>query len=194
MNDFDYDVYQKKVIARGAYHRKCGAKSKRCTLPSDNLTRKELCALNGELKTYNIHQRMTWEQFKGVPADIAAEHIKYLVDTFGVNLSAFAETLGVSHVTVSRYLKERGIQMERRRFTPTKEWREFIGMPTPEEVEAAPSVPTPVAEHDAQLLPFLQGSLVLAGQKGRVLQRLYEVLPDNVTVTVEFVAKEATHD
>ena len=193
MNDFDYDVYQKKVIARGAYHRKCGAKSKRCTLPSDNLTKKELCALNGEIKTYNIHQRMPWEQFKEIPNDIAAEHIKYLVDTFGVNLSAFAEALGVSHVTVSRHLKERGIQMERRRFIPTEEWREFIGPPVPESVKNAPRSSAPVEVQETQI-PFLQGSLVLAGHKGQVLQRLYEVLPDNVTVTVEFVAKEATHD
>lgn len=191
MKDFDYDVYQKKVIARGAIHRKCGAKSKRCTLPSDYLTKKELCALNGELKTYNIHQRMTWEQFKGIPADMAAEHIKYLVDSFGVNMNAIAEALGVSHVTVSRYMKDHGIQLERRRFIPTEKWREFIGTPKPKAVEAAPAVPTSVAEHDAQLLPFLRGSLTLAGQKGRVLQRLYEVLPDDVTVTVEFVAEES---
>jgi len=188
MNDFDYDVYQKKVIARGAFYRKCGAKSKRCTLPSDNLTRKELCALNGELKTYNIHRRMTWEQFKDIPDDIAAAHIKYLVDTFGVNLNAIAEALGVSHVTVSRYLKEHGIQMERRRFIPSKEWREFIGVPAPEVVEDAPRSSAPVEVHE-EPIPFLRGSLVLTGTKGRVLQRLYEVLPDNVTVTVEFTTE-----
>lgn len=193
MNDFDYDVYQKKVIARGAFYRKCGAKSKRCTLPSDNLTKKELCALNGELKTYNIHRRMTWEQFKDIPDDIAAEHIKYLVETFGANLKAIAEALGVSHVTVSRYLKEHGIQMERRRFIPTEEWREFIGAPAPEIVETAPRSSAPAEVHDEPPIQFLRGNLVLAGTKGRILQRLYEVLPDNVTVAVEFTTEEAAH-
>lgn len=189
MNDFDYDVHQKKVIARGAFYRKCGAKSKRCTLPSDNLTKKELNALNGELKTYNIHQRMTWEQFKDIPDDMAAAHIHYLVDTFGANLNAIAESMGVSHVTVSRYIKEHSLQMERRRFFPTKEWREFLGLPAADSVEAAPDIPTPVEGHDEPPMPFLRGNLVLTGPKGRLLQRLYDVLPDNVTVNVEFTAE-----
>ena len=38
MNDFDFDVMTKKRIARGAAARKCGSKSRRCTLPSDYLT------------------------------------------------------------------------------------------------------------------------------------------------------------
>ena len=149
--------------------------------------------MNGEMKTYNIHQRMTWEQFKGIPADIAAAHIKYLVDTFGVNLNAIAEALGVSHVTVSRYLKEHGIQMERRRFIPSNEWREFMGLPAQEVVEDAPRSSAPVEVHEETPIQFLRGSLVLTGTKGRILQRLYEVLPDNVTANVEFTTEEAAH-
>ena len=38
MNDFDYDALQKKRIAAGARHMKRGSRSKRCSLPSDNLT------------------------------------------------------------------------------------------------------------------------------------------------------------
>ena len=52
MNDFDFDVLQKKRIARGAYHRKNGSKSKRCTLPSDYLTAAEKRKLNGEVMDY----------------------------------------------------------------------------------------------------------------------------------------------
>lgn len=35
MNDFDYDVYQKKKAVSGARHRVNGSKSKKCTLLSD---------------------------------------------------------------------------------------------------------------------------------------------------------------
>ena len=105
-----------------------------------------------------------------------------------VLLESIAEALGVSHVTVSRYLKEHGIQMERRRFIPSKEWREFMGLPAQEVVEDAPRSSAPVEVHE-EPIPFLRGSLVLAGTKGRILQRLYEVLPDNVTVTVEFTTE-----
>lgn len=50
LEDFDYDVLQKKRTARGAQHRK-GSKSKRCILPHELMTKKELRAMNGPMKT-----------------------------------------------------------------------------------------------------------------------------------------------
>lgn len=40
MTDFDYDVKQRRELARAAKYRKRGSKSKKCTLPSDYLTQK----------------------------------------------------------------------------------------------------------------------------------------------------------
>lgn len=199
MHDFDYDVMQKKRIASGAAHRKRGAKSKKCTLPHDNLTQKELRALSGEVKTYKTHERLTWAQFKALPDDLAAEHIAYLVDTFGANIGAIAAALGVCYDSVFKYLKSKGIKLKKRVFIETSEWLAFIGelvetKPAPvepavaEELEApAPKMMAP-AVHSVE---FLRGSLSLSGPKGLVLQRLFEVLPDTVAVNVEFTAEEA---
>lgn len=189
MHDFDYDVMQKKRIARGAAHRKRGAKSKKCTLPHDNLTKKELRALSGEVKTYNIHQRLAWAQFKELPDDLAAEHIAYLVDTFGVNVSYIAVALGVSDRTVALYLREHGIQVKKCRFVTTPEWFEFLYGPivTVKPAVAEPKMMAPAVHSVA----FMRGTLSLTGPKGLVLQRLFEVLPDNVAVNVEFTAEEA---
>lgn len=200
MHDFDYDVMQKKRIASGAAHRKRGAKSKKCTLPHDNLTKKELRALSGEVKTYNIHQRLTWAQFKELPDDLAAEHIKYLVDTFGANIGAIAAALGVCYDSVFKYLKSKGIKLKKRVFIDTPEWLAFMGEPV--ETEPAPVEELAVAEETEAPAPkmmapavhsvaFMRGSLVLSGPKGLVLQRLFEVLPDTVAVNVEFTAEEA---
>lgn len=202
MHDFDYDVMQKKRIASGAAHRKRGAKSKKCTLPHDNLTKKELKALSGEVKTYNIHQRLTWAQFKELPDDLAAEHIAYLVDTFGVNTGYIAVALGVSDVTCGKYLKAHGIKVKKRVFVTTPEWLAFLdgaNEPTPADPVAEepvePEAPTPCCgEAKAPAVPsveFLRGTLSLTGPKGLVLQRLFEVLPNTVTVNVEFTAEEA---
>lgn len=196
MHDFDYDVMQKKRIASGAAHRKRGAKSKKCTLPHDNLTKKELRALSGEVKTYNIHQRLAWAQFKKLPDDLAAEHIKYLVDTFGANIHYIAVALGVSDFTVSQYLKAHGIKVKKRVFIETSEWLAFfygetfaaIGE-TEEVVVEEPAVVEP--KKAPASVQFLRGSLVLSGPKGQVLQRLFEVMPDTVAVNVEFTAEEA---
>ena len=196
MHDFDYDVMQKKSIARGAAHRKRGAKSKKCTLPHDNLTKKELKALSGEVTTYKIHERLTWAKFKELPDDLAAEHIKYLVDTFGANIHYIAVALGVSDFTVSQYLKAHGIKVKKRVFIETPEWLAFfygdtfaaIGE-TEEVVVEEPAVVEP--KKVPASVQFLRGSLVLSGPKGLVLQRLFEVLPDTVAVNVEFTAEEA---
>lgn len=206
MHDFDYDVMQKKRIASGAAHRKRGAKSKKCTLPHENLTKKELRALNGEVKTYNIHERLTWAQFKALDDEVAAKHIAYLVDTFGANIHYIAVALGVSDFTVSQYLKAHGIKVKKRVFIETSEWLAFMSgsriltaaIVSTEEMVVEEPAPT-VAEQPAEpekvspfpSLQFLRGSLVLSGPKGLVLQRLFEVLPDNVAVNVEFTAEEA---
>lgn len=202
MHDFDYDVMQKKSIARGAAHRKRGAKSKKCTLPHENLTKKELKALSGEVKTYNIHQRLAWAQFKELPDDLAAEHIAYLVDTFGANQSAIADALGVCTITVRRYIQEHGIHVKKRVFVSTPEWWAFMegaplmsGAESLTEEPVVEDAPAPCyGEAKSPAVPslgFLRGSLVLSGPKGLVLQRLFEVLPDTVAVNVEFTAEEA---
>ena len=63
MNDEKYafieDVTERKSIARGAFHKKGGAKSNKCTLPSDYLTRKEREKMNGEVKTWNLNKFYT---------------------------------------------------------------------------------------------------------------------------------------
>jgi hypothetical protein len=188
---------QKKRIASGAAHRKRGAKSKKCTLPHDNLTKKELRALSGEVKTYNIHQRLAWAQFKELPDDLAAEHIAYLVDTFGANIGAIAAALGVCYDSVFKYLKSKGIKLKKRVFIETPEWLAFIGEPVepaPVPVEPAPAETEPetvAAPSPVPSMVFARGNLVLKGPKGQVLQRLFEVLPDNVTVDVHFLAEGA---
>lgn len=76
MNDFDYDIVQKKRVARGAFahvNRKRG----KCRLLSDYLTAAQKKEMNGAVKTYNITRPMPLAEFKGMPA-ICSEN------TFGI--------------------------------------------------------------------------------------------------------------
>lgn len=75
MNDFDYDIVQKKRVARGAFahvNRKRG----KCRLPSDYLTAAQRKERNGAVKTYNITRPMPWEDFKAMPDDIKREYLR----------------------------------------------------------------------------------------------------------------------
>lgn len=82
MNDFDYDVKEKKRIARGAFAKKNGSKSKKCTLPGDFLTAAEKAKLSTTLVDVNLKKPMTWEQFKALPTDIKREYLTHLVEEY----------------------------------------------------------------------------------------------------------------
>lgn len=75
MNDFDYDIVQKKRVARGAFahvNRKRG----KCRLPSDYLTAAQKKEMNGAVKTYNITRPMPLDEFKGMPDDLQREYLR----------------------------------------------------------------------------------------------------------------------
>lgn len=67
MNDFDFDVKQKKDIARSARKKISGSKSRRCRLPHDGLSPTQLAALNGPVKSYKLGQPMDWATFNMMP-------------------------------------------------------------------------------------------------------------------------------
>ena len=194
MHDFDYDCMQKKRTARGAVHRKRGSKSKKCTLPSDYLTKKELKAMNGEVKSYNIHERYDWKKFKELPDDIAIAHINWLIETFGCTTAPLAESLGCSKSTIYKWSKAHDIQLDMsRRFMGSKEWLRFLGkMPVvepevveetdkEEENEALEQMCAQISAELAEVKVF-RGNLVLTGgQKHAMLMKLSEMLPDSVT-------------
>ena len=83
MNDFDYDVLQKKRTAAGARHMKRGSRSKRCSLPSDNLTPAQLKRRNGPVSTYKLDTPMRWDDFKAMPVDLQKRYLTNLVETYG---------------------------------------------------------------------------------------------------------------
>ena len=87
MNDFDYDVMQKKRIANNAARMKRGSKSKKCSLPSDHLTPAQWKKRNGPVNTYRLNQPMDWETFTVLPIDIQQSYIGILQSRFNVTTS-----------------------------------------------------------------------------------------------------------
>lgn len=105
MNDFDYDVAQKKRIAAGARHRRRGSKSRYCGLPHDNMTQKEWKSMNGNVNTYNLRAPMSWSQFKRLPEDLKHKYIEWLVDTYGITQSLLADGFDAKISAVSEYFR-----------------------------------------------------------------------------------------
>ena len=98
MNDFDYDVKQKKAIAQNARYKKHNKKG--CTLPSDNLTEAQKRKLNGEVKTMEMGKPVTWEQLNSWPTDIQREYLVNIREGYRATDDMLGAMLGVSDVAV----------------------------------------------------------------------------------------------
>lgn len=109
MNDFDYDVLQKKRTAAGARHMKRGSRSKRCSLPSDNLTPAQLKRRNGPVSTYKLDEPMKWDDFKAMPVDLQKQYLTNLVETYGATNEMLGDMFYVHPTHVGAVKKALGV-------------------------------------------------------------------------------------
>lgn len=133
MNDFDYDCYIKKNIARSATKKKCGSKSKKCSLPSDSLTKKQWNERCGDIMSYRIGAPMTWKEFCNLPKDIKEEYANNLVMNYSANANDLARMFGVSTATIFRLVKNESLNIKfpRGRRSPGSgigSFGDFLGM------------------------------------------------------------------
>lgn len=104
MTDFDYDVMQRKRIARMAKYRKGGSKSKKCPMSTDHMTRKQWEERCGEVHTYSMNEPKSWERFKQMPVHIQKEYLEGLVRDYNVNAASLGEMFNVQAATVRRHI------------------------------------------------------------------------------------------
>lgn len=111
MTDFDYDCYIKKSIAHSAAKRKCGSKSKKCSLPSDHMTTKEWNERCGIVMSYQTRGPMAWADFQALPNDLKEEYLTKLIREYSVNAGNLAEMFGVKPASVLRVVKNQGLNV-----------------------------------------------------------------------------------
>ena len=167
MRDGEYlfHLSQREHKHSGAFHKRNGSKSKKCSLPSDNLTAKQRKELNGPMKTYNLKKPMSWEEFKSLPNDLKKEYLLFLNRTYHASARRIAEMFGVPKNTLYYYVNS---FMSDPRFTlvgfrkPTWEWELFkigarpvveeVTEPTENEEAPVPAEPTLLDQIDAVLV------------------------------------------
>lgn len=109
MNDFDYEVMQKKRIARGAAHMKRGSKSKKCSLPSDHMTPAEWKRRNGPVNTYKLDAPMSWDTFKEMPIDLQITYLRNLQELYRANDKMLADMFHVHFSHIAKYRAALGV-------------------------------------------------------------------------------------
>ena len=128
MHDFDFDIMEKKRIARGARARKCGSKSRKCTLPSDYLTAAQKKGLNGKVITYSLSGPMTYSKFRVMPDDLQKEYLLKLRNEMGASLTAIGKMMQCSPETVRQALIRHGLstKLSRMSFECNLRWNTWL--------------------------------------------------------------------
>lgn len=196
MNEFDYDAMEKKRTARSAF---AHVRFKRggCTLPSDLKTRKEIEAMNGEVKSYNVTRPMRWSAYKQLPDDLKREYWRNM-QSYGGTAAWLSDHMGCSDAAIRYAAKEAGVPFSRgngdaalwasceARWNAaeaaesaqerTEGGGECSNTPPEEKPAETPKMPT----------TLVHAKLVLSGGRDDILQHLKLFLPDSGEVTVEW--------
>ena len=117
------DSIEKKKIARSSHNRKthCG-KGGRVKFPSDYLSKKELKAMNGDVKSYNLNRPMTWEEFRSMPQDLQIMYIKKLRNEFGVPDIVLSKAMGVCKSSFSRAMSGLNLSLGKSSGATGRQW------------------------------------------------------------------------
>lgn len=109
MTDFEYDCLQKKRLAGQAKYRKCGRKSKKCSLPSDGMTQKQWKERCGPVVSFSLNKPMDWGTFKKLSPIVQKEYITNLQKNYGATAVDLGEMFGVQSLTVRKYVDANGL-------------------------------------------------------------------------------------
>ena len=117
------DSIEKKKIARSSHNRKthCG-KGGRVKFPSDYLSKKELNAMNSDVKSYNLNKPMTWKEFRSMPQDLQIMYIKKLRNEFGVPDIVLGKAMGICKSSFSRAMSELNLSLGKCAGAKGKQW------------------------------------------------------------------------
>lgn len=113
MKDEEYlffsDSFEKKNIARSSHNKRTHTGKGGCTLPSDKYTKKELHAMNGEVKSYRMNDPIKFDEFKYWPTEHQETYLKLLRRKFDVPDNQLAKMFGVAQSSLHNYLKRKGL-------------------------------------------------------------------------------------
>lgn len=158
MDEFYRDVREKKSLVPSSRHKKSGARSMRCRLPSDHMTQREWIERNGPVMSYNLRKPMSWEQFTNekLGNDVREEYLNGLIEQFSVNQRILAEMFGISVATLSRTIKRLGLNVNfvKGKFPNEEQMAAYEAFLNPEveqeELEQQEEYDTAIDESEAQ--------------------------------------------
>lgn len=109
---FQQDVKERKKMKTGAMHRKCGSKSKKCTLPSDYLTPSQKKKLNGECEIMNLNRPLNGlDELRKYSSTLQAEYLRNCIKYYGARKGDLVKMLKTNYATFDSYCKRNNIAL-----------------------------------------------------------------------------------
>lgn len=94
--DYMQDCKEKKALGNQAKHRRGHTgKGGGMKTAADYMTKKQLRAMDSEVKTYRMGSPMNWEEFSAMPDDLKKMYIKNLRKKFNIPDDNLANAMGV---------------------------------------------------------------------------------------------------
>lgn len=110
---YNQDIKERKSMRTGAFHKKNGSKSKKCSMPSDYLTRKEKKKLNSECVSVSMDKPMTnFNQFRSLSISTQQQYLQNLVNKYGARKSDFPVMFGVSYTTFMKHVDGQNLNVD----------------------------------------------------------------------------------
>lgn len=192
MNDFDYEVLQRKRLARQARYRVNGSKSKYCGLPSDNLTAKQLRERNGKVMEVNTNKPIRWKEFKELPDGLKREYMTAIIERYKPTFKQIAAMLGCSYATINRLMHDIGMFGIKPGAAQTADdaanWERFcngavepVDEPAPEQ---EPEPQEPAVTHERQETRITSGTLSMEGRLYDICYKLVNMLGADADLAV----------
>lgn len=108
------DVKDKKITARSARNKRThNGKGGSVKLPSDYMTKKEIKAMSGEVKSYRLNEPMNWKEFKAMPDDIKVSYINLIRQKWNAPDSHIGKMMGTNVCSFSQEMHRLGIPSTR---------------------------------------------------------------------------------
>lgn len=160
MNEFDYDCYLKKRIARGASKSRNNHGYATALTPKP-YTNKEITKMHGPVYTVNYRKPMTYEELKTLPAEMQKKYLEHLMSRFDIRLGTLEYMLGKSPTVLSHRNRDLwkielsvGGKPKMKAIEEFKAWVDVGGDPDPEpEVVEEPIEEEPIEEEPAKEEP-----------------------------------------
>lgn len=99
---YNADLRDRKRTASGARAKKGGSKSRRCSLPSDTLTKAQKRALNSSVESIKLNQPMSWARLRELTPSLQYLYLDHLVNDHKARRVDLVSMLGIAACTFQR--------------------------------------------------------------------------------------------